>query len=89
MASEWKIVLTKDAEKNLHGLDKGIYVRVRRKLEWLESNFDQVVPLPLEREWTGFFKLRVGDYRVIYKIFWDERLLMVACVGHRSEVYEK
>ncbi|KKU81025.1 MAG: hypothetical protein UY07_C0027G0006 [Parcubacteria group bacterium GW2011_GWA1_47_8] len=88
MAPAWKIVLTKDAEKNLLELDRKIYVRVRRKLEWLESNFDQVVPLPLEREWRGFFKLRVGDYRIIYKIFWEERLLMVACIGHRSEVYE-
>ncbi|PIQ35952.1 MAG: type II toxin-antitoxin system mRNA interferase toxin, RelE/StbE family [Candidatus Yonathbacteria bacterium CG10_big_fil_rev_8_21_14_0_10_43_136] len=69
MVQAWKIVLTKDAEKNFLELDKGISVRIRRKPEWLESNFDQVVPLPLEREWVGFFKLRVGDYRVIYKIF--------------------
>ncbi len=69
MVQAWKIVLTKDAEKNFLELGKGISVRIRRKLEWLESNFDQVVPLPLEREWVGFFKLRVGDYRVIYKIF--------------------
>ncbi|MFZ2303888.1 MAG: type II toxin-antitoxin system RelE/ParE family toxin [Minisyncoccia bacterium] len=88
MAQVWKIVLTKDAEKNLLELDKKIYARVSRKLEWLEDNFDQIIPLPLEREWSGFFKLRTGDYRVIYKICWDDRLLMVACVGHRSEVYE-
>ncbi|MBI5078250.1 MAG: type II toxin-antitoxin system RelE/ParE family toxin [Candidatus Yonathbacteria bacterium] len=68
MVQAWKIVLTKDAEKNFLGLDKKIRVSVHRKLEWPEGNFDQVVPLPLEREWVGFFKLRIGDYRVIYKI---------------------
>lgn len=88
MEQAWKIVLTKDAEKNLLELERKIYERVRKKLEWLESNFDQITPLPLGNEWAGFFKLRIGDYRVIYKIFWDEHLLMVACVGHRSEVYE-
>ena len=88
MVQKWKVVFTKDAEKNFLELDKGISVRVRKKLEWLEGNFDQIVPLPLEREWIGFFKLKIGDYRVIYKIFWDEHLLMVSCVGHRSEVYE-
>lgn len=87
MAQVWKIVLTKDAEKNLLELDKKIYLRVRKKLEWLERNFEQIVPLPLERAWSGFFKLRIGDYRVIYKIYWDERLLVIACVGHRRDVY--
>lgn len=88
MTQIWKIVLTKDAEQNLLDLDRKIYTRIRLKLEWLEGNFEQVTPLSLGNEWRGFFKLRVGDYRVIYKIFWEKRLLMVAYVGHRSEVYE-
>lgn len=88
MAQAWKIVLTKDAEQNLLNLDRKIYMRIRQKLEWLESNFDQIIPLPLGNEWNGFFKLRIGDYRAIYKIFWEEHLLMVSYVGHRSEVYE-
>ncbi|MBI5798713.1 MAG: type II toxin-antitoxin system RelE/ParE family toxin [Candidatus Yonathbacteria bacterium] len=88
MVQAWKVVLTKDAQENFLGLDKKIRVNINRKLEWFEGNFDQIVPLPLEREWAGFFKLRIGDYRVIYKICWDDHLLMVACIGHRSKVYE-
>jgi mRNA interferase RelE/StbE len=88
MVLGWKIVFTKDAENNFLELDGKIRVRIRRKLEWLEGNFDQISPLPLENTWNGFFKLRIGDYRVIYKILWNERILMVACIGHRSEVYE-
>ncbi len=85
----WKVVLTKDAKENLLELDKKIRTHILKKLAWFENNFDQITPLPLRNEWLGFFKIRVGDYRVIYKIDWQERFLVVARVGDRSEVYEK
>lgn len=35
----------------------------------------------------GLFKVRVGDYRVIYLIGDDELLVVVLRVRHRSDVY--
>ncbi len=89
MALNWKVVLTKDAEENLLELDKKVRTHILKKLAWLENNFDQITPLPLRNEWFGFFKIRTGDYRVIYKVDWQEKFLVVARAGHRSEVYEK
>jgi mRNA interferase RelE/StbE len=34
------------------------------------------------------YRIRVGDYRVIYDIFDDVLLVSVVEVGHRSEVYK-
>ncbi|WP_372726681.1 type II toxin-antitoxin system RelE/ParE family toxin [Nostoc sp. TCL26-01] len=34
------------------------------------------------------YRIRVGDYRVIYDIFDDVLLVSVVSVGHRSEVYK-
>ncbi|WP_230400971.1 type II toxin-antitoxin system RelE/ParE family toxin [Microcystis aeruginosa] len=45
-----------------------------------------MTPLPLTREWSGFYKLRVGDYRVIYEFDRESRIIIR--VGHRSEVYD-
>lgn len=42
---------------------------------------------PLRRSLKGYRKLRVGDYRVIYKIQKDE--IVILKIGHRNEVYEK
>ncbi|MCZ8127974.1 MAG: type II toxin-antitoxin system RelE/ParE family toxin [Microcystis sp. LE19-114.1B] len=56
------------------------------KIEWLAINFEQITPLPLTREWSGFYKLRVGDYRVIYEFDRESRIIIR--VGHRSEVYD-
>ena len=33
------------------------------------------------------WRLRVGNYRVIYEIFDDRLVILVVALGHRSEVY--
>lgn len=63
-----------------------IRLRILNKIEWLAINFEQITPLPLTREWSGFYKLRVGDYRVIYEFDRESRIIIR--VGHRSEVYD-
>ncbi len=39
----------------------------------------------LSGTWDGYFRLRVGDYRVIFQIM--PREIVIARVRHRSEVY--
>lgn len=58
------------------------------RLRILNINFEQITPLPLTREWSGFYKLRVGDYRVIYEFDRESRIIIIIRVGHRSEVYD-
>jgi mRNA interferase RelE/StbE len=40
---------------------------------------------PLRGEFEGLYKLRVGDYRVIYALFGDD--VLVLRIRHRSSVY--
>ena len=42
---------------------------------------------PLKRGLHGYRKLRVGDYRVIYKV--DKENIAVFKIGHRKEVYRR
>jgi mRNA interferase RelE/StbE len=65
-----------------------IRLRILNKIEWLAINFEQITPLPLTREWSGFYKLRVRDYRVIYEFDRESRIIIIIRVGHRSEVYD-
>lgn len=41
---------------------------------------------PLRRSLKGYRKLRVGDYRVIYRI--ENRIVKIFYIGHRSIVYK-
>ena len=37
----------------------------------------------------GLFRLRVGDYRVIYKIFEESNGVLILKTGHRKDIYKK
>lgn len=77
-----------DVEKDVKRLDKTIAHRIFQKIKWLSENFEAVVPEPLKGKWKGKFKLRVGDYRVVYNVNHDTRLIVVHLIGHRREIYK-
>jgi mRNA interferase RelE/StbE len=77
------------AAQEFENLDEAIAGRVLRKLRWLAENFDSVTPDPLVGPFSGLFKLRVGDYRVIYQANREKKVLTILLVGHRSEIYNR
>jgi mRNA interferase RelE/StbE len=78
---------TPEGEADLARLDRSIAQRVLKKLRWLAENLDVVRPEALTGEWQGVFKLRVGDYRVLYTLDKTKQRIIVHFVRHRSEVY--
>lgn len=77
------------AAQDFEKLDQGVADRLLKKLRWLAENFDSVKPEPLTGAFSGLFKLRVGDYRVIYQANRGEKVLTVRLVGHRREIYDQ
>lgn len=59
--SRWAALLKPGAEDDLAKLDKPIRRRVLEKIDWLEDNFDDILPRPLSNELASFYKLKVGD----------------------------
>lgn len=84
----WQAIITSEAEKDLEKLDSSIRKRVLEKLKWMRENFSQIIPTPLSDKWKGFFKLRVGDWRIIYKIDNKNELIVIYRIEHRSKVYK-
>lgn len=77
-----------EALADLEKLTQSIRERVVNKINWLSENLDQITPKPLTADLSGFFKLRVGDYRVIYEFSREEKIIFIDRVGHRREVYD-
>jgi len=42
---------------------------------------------PLLGELEGLWSARRGDYRIIYEVFEDERIVLIHRVQHRRDVY--
>lgn len=76
-----------EALADLEKLTQAVRERVVKKINWLAENFDRVNPQSLTADLSGFFKLRVGDYRVIYEFNREEEIIFIDRIGHRREVY--
>jgi mRNA interferase RelE/StbE len=56
------------ASRNLARLDKPVGRHIIERINWLAANLDLISLEPLTGDLAGLYKLRVGDYRVIYEI---------------------
>jgi mRNA interferase RelE/StbE len=83
----YEILILDDAESDLEKLDRSIARRIVRRVRWLAEHLDDINPDLLTGKLSGFFKLRVGDYRVIYRVIKSENLIVIHRIGLRREVY--
>ena len=87
MAS-FKVVSKPSVEKDLRSLPKSTIVRVMRQIAGLS---DEPFPRQAVKLEGGeeLYRIRVGDYRVIYAVERAARLVTIHYVRHRREVYRK
>jgi len=76
-----------EAVADLEQLTQVVGKRIIKKINWLGKNFDQINPQFLTADLSGFFKLRVGDYRVIYEFDREEKVIFIDRIRHRREAY--
>ena len=84
----WTVELSRSAERDLLRLGARARERLRSRIGQLTEN-----PRPIgSRKLSGeefYYRIRVGEYRVIYEVFDDARLVVIIAVGHRSRVYRR
>jgi len=83
------IRVLEEASRELARLDKPVGRRIAERMSWLAANLDSIRPEALTGDLIGLYKLRVGDYRVIYEIIPNEETIVIYAVGHRREIYRK
>lgn len=85
----YTLTLTDQARVDLKRLDKSVAQRIVKKLRWLAANAEVHPHKALAGQWSGFYRLRVGDYRVIYALDHEGRIIIVIVIGHRSDIYDE
>ena len=84
MAS-YKILIKPSAAKELEAVPRKDRLRIVVKIRGLSSN-----PRPTGCEKLSGeekYRIRQGDYRILYEIQDDEVIITIVKVGHRREVY--
>ena len=80
-----RVILPKSVQKELDRLPEDVAARILARLSALESN-----PRPSDvKKLKGrpAWRVRVGDYRIIYEIHDRELVVIIVSIGHRREVY--
>lgn len=88
MESRFELIYSPTAfVKDKPQISSEVKQRIRRtienKLPYAPEHFGE----PLRGTLKGYWKLRVGDYRVLYKI--TGRKVEILAIGHRSQIYKR
>jgi mRNA interferase RelE/StbE len=82
----YRLIIKPSAEKQLSHLPRAIAVRVADRLEELAD-----IPRPAGAvKLTGSkntWRVRIGEYRIVYEIEDEGRTVLVTIIAHRREVY--
>ena len=85
----YKLFFLKEAVEEFKRLDKTVQRIIREKLEPLAKNPEILKNniKPLKGEYKGLYRLRVGNYRIIYKIDNENLIIILIRIGHRKDIY--
>jgi mRNA interferase RelE/StbE len=81
----WTVELNAHAERDLAKLPDSLLKRITEKLALLKSDAFLRQGRKLKGH-TGY-RLRIGDYRVLYEVDQKARKVIIYAIGHRKEVY--
>ena len=81
----YTVFILRRAQKELGGLSREVYERVRDEIYLLARD-----PRPLGcKKLAGRegWRIRIGDYRLIYEIDDKQQMVTILHIGHRRDVY--
>jgi len=84
--ADYAVVFARSARKELQNLDPQVTRRIFKQVEVLVTDPRPSGVVKLEGA-TDLWRIRVGQWRVVYRVSDRERLVDVIAVRHRSDAY--
>lgn len=86
--SAYTVEFVRSAEKEFLRLPKKIRLRIEEALKLLAiSPFSELLKIKKLKGTEDAFRIRIGEYRMIYQIKQETLIVLVIKVGHRREIY--
>lgn len=85
---DWTVEISDIAERQLKKLDRPVQKRI---LDWLADRVEgcknpKHFGEPLKGDFSGFWRYRIGGYRVLCEINDSRVIVLVLTIGHRRQV---
>lgn len=84
----YKIVFKASAEKDLRKLPKTVLLSILAAIDALSVNPYPKGTKKLKGIAIPSFRIRIGNYRVIYQVNNQELIVHIVEIGHRKEIYK-
>lgn len=81
----YSVEIVQKAEKEYFKLPESVKHRIQELILSLETEPRQMGAKKLRE--TDYYRVRSGDYRIIYSIEDKARLIKILSIGHRKEIY--
>lgn len=81
-----KVIISPEAEREVGRMTRPIQMRFFEVLERLQRWPAVSGAKPLRRELKGHFRIRTGDYRIVFRL--EGRTIEIVRIDHRKDVYE-
>ena len=86
----YSVKYKKVAEKKLEKMDAPVRNRIKT---WIEKNLEgcenpRAKGKALEGEWEGYWRYRVGNYRLVAEIQDDKIIILIINVDKRNDIYK-
>ena len=87
----YTIVTTNTFDKAFKKLDRSVQILITR---WVQNNLNgctdpRLHGTALTGDLKGLWRYRIGEYRLICEIRYDELIIMALTVGHRRSIYKQ
>ncbi len=84
--AKYAVVFARSARKELQALDPAVAARILKRIEAFADNPRPTGVIKLEGA-SDLWRIRVGDWRIVYRLSDKERLVDIFAVRHRREAY--
>lgn len=84
----YQIQLTSKAQKDFRKFDPPLQDRIKEAILRLEYDRYPQQFKPLMGKEIAQFRLRVGDYRILYDVYDEDRIVLILRIGHRRDIYK-
>jgi len=84
----YSIVISQSALKQLQNLQKPFVKKIARAIEKLAKDPRPIGVKKLQGSNENLYRIRVGDYRVVYAIDDGIKLIDIRRIGHRKDIYK-
>ena len=83
----FKIIYAKSVFKDLKKINRKNLEKIKEGIEEL-MNFPNISQIKhLKNHPLADYRLRIGNYRVLFNVNWEKKEIYILKVGHRREVY--